>query len=731
MDLNGLTNATTLDCAKATRQRLLRWLATVDVDVMHMDIQGDETALIPAILGILDEKVYRVVVRTHRADVHAQLGRAQRRWLVASDVPRQAQLECVWKYVRGNYKEESPHRFDWRALLREGCYVNTARAGGAVDGELSSTTRAGSARWRRRTRACSTRRPAAPTTTRLGTEDLRATPLAAAPLGFGPRQRERARRAAARDPAAPALCAPCGRWQRRSPTPPTSGLCSQSRRARRRTGRSIWCTARGATVACASGDHARVIALRRAARRRRRLRWSGYTPETVGTRLTMAAGGAKEWNGKGGAYVNGYALTFKVDVIRHAIEAGYSPTFIDADVAVTGAADLRAAIAATNLYDLYIAKGTARAARPQSTASSTAARTASSAARRGASSRAADRRLSFAPTRLRSGRQGRAGADGAAAREQVLPRESAVERRARPSAAPRRFTMPSCRARRAYSGQDWSTRTSGGTSRPRWRAGSSAGRRAAPSSRTTARRAAGGASSPTAARSPSRPTTFCATSRTTGSRCRRPRGSSSRSTRRRSRTSSARARRRRRGTSTRPSTCRALGFGTIRSTRGRARSGRRRRTAEGRPGARPAGCGQEGPVLLARLPRAARARYLLLELAAWPPTSPAGRAWAADRLAQALGRELVRGSAVRPRVVGPPARRRGQDDGRRHLRPPRRAGRSRCDVGFDAGGGRPRRGANTRAAPPSSTSPTTSAAASPSRLSPAPTRCIEDGSSRR
>ena len=43
-------------------------------------------------------------------------------------------------------------------------------------------------------------------------------------------------------------------------------------------------------------------------------------------------------------------------MIRHAIEARYSPTFIDADVAVTGAADLRAAIAATNL-DLYIAKG--------------------------------------------------------------------------------------------------------------------------------------------------------------------------------------------------------------------------------------------------------------------------------------------------------------------------------------------------------------------------------------
>ena len=129
MDLNGLTNATTLDCAKATRQRLLHWLATVDhVDVMHMDIQGDETALIPAILGILDEKVYRVVVRTHHADVHAQLGShfAQRRWLVASDVPRQAQpeVEVRARQLQGG----SPHRFGWRRCCARAA-TSTHRAG--------------------------------------------------------------------------------------------------------------------------------------------------------------------------------------------------------------------------------------------------------------------------------------------------------------------------------------------------------------------------------------------------------------------------------------------------------------------------------------------------------------------------------------------------------------------------------------------------------------------------
>ena len=33
--------------------------------------QGDEAMLIPAILGVLDDKVYRVIVRTHHVDVHA------------------------------------------------------------------------------------------------------------------------------------------------------------------------------------------------------------------------------------------------------------------------------------------------------------------------------------------------------------------------------------------------------------------------------------------------------------------------------------------------------------------------------------------------------------------------------------------------------------------------------------------------------------------------------------
>ena len=47
--------------------------------------KSDETALVPAILGILDEKVYRVVVRTHHADVHAQLARREKEVLALSE----------------------------------------------------------------------------------------------------------------------------------------------------------------------------------------------------------------------------------------------------------------------------------------------------------------------------------------------------------------------------------------------------------------------------------------------------------------------------------------------------------------------------------------------------------------------------------------------------------------------------------------------------------------------
>ena len=57
--------------------------------------------------------------------------------------------------------------------------------------------------------------------------------------------------------------------------------------------------------------------------------------------------------GSGGC---GYAMTYaKFDVMRLAIELGFAPTFIDADVVVT--ANLRAALDQMTSHDLYLANG--------------------------------------------------------------------------------------------------------------------------------------------------------------------------------------------------------------------------------------------------------------------------------------------------------------------------------------------------------------------------------------
>ena len=194
---------------------------------------------------------------------------------------------------------------------------------------------------------------------RLGTDDLRATPLAAARSGSVLANASALAARLARDPAAPALSRAVRALAKAVADPADQRFVfTISTRETTHWALNLVYGARrhgGVRVGVITLESSHCDELRAAAAD---CEWSGYTPETVGTRLTMAAGGAKGWNGKGGAYVNGYALTFaKFDVIRHAIEAGYSPTFIDADVAVTGAADLRAAIAATNLYDLYIAKG--------------------------------------------------------------------------------------------------------------------------------------------------------------------------------------------------------------------------------------------------------------------------------------------------------------------------------------------------------------------------------------
>ena len=416
----------------------------------------------------------------------------------------------------------------------------------------------------------------------------------------------------------------------------------------------------------------------------------------------MAAGGAKGWNGKGGAYVNGYALTFaKFDVIRHAIEAGYSPTFIDADVAVTGAADLRAAIAATNLYDLYIAKGHGPRC---STTIDGFIHCGKDCVVGGAAwrimSRFADRKLSFDADPFAFWRNGRAGADGAAAQGQVLPRESALERRARVRVL-RRADLRRRRAEHAGpdSGQEIGRRV------PRAEHHIGGGGRPVPEGdrvrRALVRRGhalvVAGAARRRHVRLRARPLPPQFQGRVAV-----PAGVGGAQVFGRPARTRPLCRRGGRIDGRKHLQDRVpAGLRVLELLRRRARAyglGGGGWAAEGRPSAATSTACGAARTCTSRSPSTGRARAATSSSSSrrGPPTSPASGAWvAADRLAQALGRELVPwnvpcalGWSDRQLVVA------GQDDGRRHLGLRAALVESRCDVGFDAGGGRPRRGAN-------------------------------------
>ena len=459
--------------------------------------------------------------------------------------------------------------------------------------------------------------------------------------------------------------------------------------------------------------------------------WSGYTPETVGTRLTMAAGGARGGT-TGSAYVNGYALTFaKFDVIRHAIEARYSPTFIDADVAVTGAADLRAAIAATNLYDLYIAKGHGPRC---STTIDGFIHCGKDCVVGGAAwrvvARFADRKLSFdadpfaiwAPTdaqgltapphtRTKFFRENLLLNDVLASECCAAPIYDAVV----PSTPGRILDK---RLVDAYLGRNISSEVEGGQFR---RTTGCAELSYDGETRSWWRELSDGGTFAFA------PDHFRRNFKDDWQSMQASEGSSSRSTRRRSRTSSARARRRRRGTSTRPSTCRALVWNYSVDAKAHMVGGVGKWAAEGRPGARlQRHAERQGPVLLARLPRAARAplppprargvarRPRRLWARGWrgPPRAGAGPRACMERRAPSGGRTAA---VVADKTTG------GATSG-----PAPRWSRAAATLGLMQ-----ERAAAARANATCCTAffdpPTTSAAASPSRSSPAPTRCTEDG----
>mmetsp|Transcript_13844 Transcript_13844/g.41855 ORF Transcript_13844/g.41855 Transcript_13844/m.41855 type:complete len:413 (-) Transcript_13844:69-1307(-) len=133
----------TVECARAAQGNMRQWLlAQHHVDLIDMDIQGAEADLVPAILHLLERKVYRLIIGTHSPEVHNHLQKllvAKRGWILIFSAPHIGRGgACVQDHVRGRYgRNGQTGRFDWQALLRKGCYHVTPRGPVAnFDGEL-------------------------------------------------------------------------------------------------------------------------------------------------------------------------------------------------------------------------------------------------------------------------------------------------------------------------------------------------------------------------------------------------------------------------------------------------------------------------------------------------------------------------------------------------------------------------------------------------------------------
>jgi len=137
---NGLVEYS-LDCANANAKNFKAWLHNVShVDVVDVDIQGAESSLLPALLPVLERKVYRLVLATHSDSVHRKLRQLFSSWISIWDVDYQRDTNCVSNYLRGygsSRRGQVSQRFNWTALLAEGCYHKTPLGPVAhFDGEL-------------------------------------------------------------------------------------------------------------------------------------------------------------------------------------------------------------------------------------------------------------------------------------------------------------------------------------------------------------------------------------------------------------------------------------------------------------------------------------------------------------------------------------------------------------------------------------------------------------------
>jgi isopentenyldiphosphate isomerase len=129
-----------LECGFASEATFRAWTGTVDhIDLVDFDIQKAEATLIPSLLDVLSAKAYRLIIATHDPSIHEQMQALFRDWITIWDVPRQHNVPCVKKYLRGYYNDahKEKDRFNWKQLLKEGCYHSTPRGLVAqTDGEI-------------------------------------------------------------------------------------------------------------------------------------------------------------------------------------------------------------------------------------------------------------------------------------------------------------------------------------------------------------------------------------------------------------------------------------------------------------------------------------------------------------------------------------------------------------------------------------------------------------------
>ena len=111
---------------------------------MYLDIQGAEETFVPSIVDVLNAKVLRIIIGTHKPRIHESLLSVFKEhgwiliWAVGMKVNfnRWNCLHEMNKYIRG-FDGKHPARCHWKDLLKTGCWHLIPRGPIAnFDGEL-------------------------------------------------------------------------------------------------------------------------------------------------------------------------------------------------------------------------------------------------------------------------------------------------------------------------------------------------------------------------------------------------------------------------------------------------------------------------------------------------------------------------------------------------------------------------------------------------------------------